>query len=336
MNIAILGGGISALTAAFMIKNKFDDEVNIDIISKDFGGDFIKGGFKYMYHTPAVEEIYKQLAIPYELKLMNGALYYNGEIFQYPFCFFNGQVNYNEVQHKYWIKTRNDIGSFDKRCMNDPWSLRNEIKIMPTNKDSYVGFLGKLISELKGKMNPIVTNINSQNLIPMLDDGNYEFIIYTIPIKIYLDSVNIRYDENSFTNKTLKIIKADVEINKIWWDYLYVIGNDYPFHRISKDVTNGFVDVEINSNNIIDKLNLYEIIENFMDSIDIDVECIDNSMIDLKGQITIDNKSFTDVDKIILLGRFAEWNKRITYDKVVDKIKDNIIPKLQTKIKGTK
>jgi hypothetical protein len=330
--IAIIGGGISALTAAYLIKKKFINKVAIDIISNDdLGGEFLKGGFKYMYYTKDIADIFDQLNIPYELKVINGALYYQDKIYQYPFCLFSNQVN-NKVQNEYWMKTRDDAETFDDRCMNNPWSLRTEIKIEPLTKNKYADYLLSIIEFIKRDdgIRSIVATVDSKNIQHMYSE--YDLIIYTIPITILLESMNIKYNIEDFINQSLCIIRAEADTYKIWWDYLYVPESGFPFHRISKIGKNNYLDFEVNNNNY---KYIYECIKRFGKKIDIDKISITNDYaIKLKGQISIDAKisHYNIFDNIILLGRFAEWNKKITYDLVVHKILNEIIPNITKKI----
>ena len=76
---------------------------------------------------------------------------------------------------------------------------------------------------------------------------------------------------------------------------------------------------EISTTDIYDQLNdlLYKITKSHL------VKYLDSNQIKIKGQIYKD--ATADVlskipNNVVLLGRYAEWNKRVTWDKVLKKL----------------
>jgi hypothetical protein len=332
MKIAIIGGGISAMSAYIILKKNFSGD-DIKIYSDNLGGDFSKGGLKFINCTEYTVRFFDQLNIEYETVKVNGAIFVNGKVESYPEYMYRNIQDGIYQQILYWDTTRGNVSkNVDIKCMNDPWNNRVEIKLEPiVGIDLMMNSIkGLVINGMVSKNDFIKCTVNTDMLLKLSNE--YDLIIYTIPINILLDAYKVKYEYDKIKQQSLNIIRVKANTNKIWWDYLYV-PNQYPFHRISKNSSNMTLDIESNLySNIFNGISVNKkedfIIENLYGlskrlGFNFNYEC--TNKINIKGQITID-KDFQDFNNIFLLGRFAQWNKRITFDIVLKRIYNDLLP----------
>lgn len=337
MNIAVVGGGISGMASAYLInKNISGSKVTLITNDKNLGGEYDSGGLKYVHFNWASKRFFDQIGIQYSISKVIGAVLYN-EIEEpfFEFFYYNKGIG-QELQSDYWEKTRGDVTrEIDRRCMNDVWSYRNDLKIEP------IGGIGTAIDILKNLLKiecyDIITNYNvcPDDINIMLN--KYDYIIYTIPVYILLNAFHIKYNKHKMSYKQLNISSSMVsnyDLRRIWWDYLYVPSAGYKFHRISKGDGCLYIETNSNSNGKIE--NEYSTFMKKHYGIGANIDS--KFSVNIKGQISVDNDFTNEInamtDKIVLLGRYAEWNKRITFDKVLERIYDFILPEIKGRING--
>jgi hypothetical protein len=318
MKITIFGGGINGLTATLVV-NSIKKDSEIRILTKDLGGNFSSGGLKYLKFTEHTEKFMDECFSEMEYSVKNpiGAVYNEGEIYNFPlylYTIFNGAG----IQEKYWIKTGRDKRKFDNRCMNDALNFRTELSI--DLKDKFDSLTDVMSNKVRGIVDIEFIDFNLDIFNKAVIES--DIVIYTLPLS-FLSKVIGKELKSNFVASDLNIHKykiSEMLLNKIWFNYIYIPGDEYKFHRLTVDANESMIHCEINSEENIDEDVDNFIIENFGKP----YYTQKVGQVNIKGQIT------TDVDielvqsklpeNVVLLGRFAEWNKRITWDDVVEKL----------------
>lgn len=343
MDIAIIGGGITGLASAFLLSKSGH---NVVIYSDKLGGDYLKGGLKYIHYTEHVKNLLDMLGIDYGIRKINGAvLTNNADVKGFPeyLYYSNNNLYTSFLQHSYWVKTRGEK-DFDSRCMNEPWNYRVELATTFGDYDINPEIVVESLVDYTQNLTFRKGYVRASDILSLIDDKEFDKIIYTIPLGILLQSFYTKYDiyfDVFYDNQKLYIDRfectEDYNLNKVWWDYLYLPGDElFCYHRISKHKL-GF-DAEYNGKNKLNDLMAMDLMRvtfrNFMENeYGINKEAITfnkKNNISLKGHIKKDfdvkkiNKML-DNNNILLLGRFAEWDKRITFDKVLEKLYNYIV-----------
>ncbi len=346
MKVAIIGGGISGMSAALFIKDfaenfSIKNDNDISLYADKLGGEFSSGGLKYIHNTDDTRYfIGNVLELDYEIKKVNGAVYYKGKLKSFPeYLYYNSLKNGNtfgdsDIQNKYWNKTRGTESDFDDRCMNEPWRFRNELMLNPS-KD-IIDAMKSNIKESDIKI--FYINVNKDLLRDIIKEN--DLVIYTIPFHLLANAYGIELDAADANTKPTQLhierFKVVSDENNIWCDYIYVTDAEYKFHRISKHIGimgGVYIDVEYNdvNFNIYDQIKNYERLKHFMyqnfgSIIEEYSKWINNRSVQtfqIKGQIKNDlsQKALNKIPKnVMLLGRFAEMNKKVTFDKVLEKL----------------
>lgn len=326
-DIAILGGGIAGMSAAILLVDKVEG-CDITIYSKDLGGEYLSGGLKYLHATPAMLDfVMNRMRMGVHLEKVNGAVYWDGEIWQHPEWFWYlaseaaTEHHADEIQRQYALKTRGADAIFKHTCMNDPWTYRNEVKLVPNG-----GGIPSLIKNMEAhirhhdRIRTKIVDVDEELLERLISEYNY--VIYTIPIQ-FLGKLLCFQAE--FEYRPLNIIRYFVIDGDwpIWMDYIYVPSDEFRFHRMSffKIGLQKVIDVETNGQFEGDELD--EIIDCDIPSFirrafpSLNFAHQHNHRLSVKGQLKSDSKTFQIPEHIFLLGRYAQWDSRVTFDKVL-------------------
>lgn len=316
----IIGGGIAGITAFTMLNRVAGVPTeNIEIYTDRLGGEYLSGGLKYLKMTSKSKKFVEMIyGTDYMIKKVVGAVLVDRRVFEYPSSlYFDDDLG--NIQKKYWDKTRGKDSEFDERCMNNPWSKNSvtELKIIPNDPKGLEDLIGNLIRMIP-ESSIKYTTVDEHLLRELAGAGNK--IIYTIPIFLLSKYLNTTLTVKN-TNKELYLERFRIDnshADKIWWDYLYVPDKKYPFHRVS--LTNTIMDFEMNNAD-------YSIreIERFMiDYVGDFFHKLNSSSFKIKGQIVqdvnMDNFANLLPKNILLLGRFAQFDKRVTWDKVIERM----------------
>lgn len=311
MNISIFGGGIAGLTAAVYSIRKHPT-AKIKIYTKDVGGNFEAGGLKYLKFTKYTKMFLAELGYDdCSVRAVNGGVLIDENIESFPLYMF-AVFNTVRIQEQYWKKTGRNMKKFDPSCMNDAYDYRTEL-ISDIDKTQFMEKMVKVINEF--------CEIEFVDFSVELFDEvckSSDVVIYTLPLPLLDSKLSVKIKPN-FTQSNLFIHRYELESLKgIWYDYLYVPQNDYRFHRLSFNNRTNTMDVEINgdANHLVDS-DVLDFLLKHTDEKHFDKISVTN----IKGQITEDVK--WSVEKflpknVLLLGRFAEWNKRIVWSDVVE------------------
>ena len=325
--IAVIGFGITGISAVKYLLSLGIKTSQIDVFSKDIGGDYNKGGLKYILHTPDTEKFFDEIIeMEYLVNRINGAVYIKGQAHPFPEYFWYERELGDTIQKQYWIKTRKSTDGFDTSCMNEPWHYKNQLKIVPQGD-----FIQKMVTDVFRANQYMVKKqpIDSEVLAEMIN--KYDLIISTFPIYPLFNLLGIdSKKQEQFESAKLTIQRFQMNKHKpFWFEYLYVPSFDYSFHRM--DFKPAFIDVEIN-NSSDDYGELHKQVSKIVNTLSVGkIGVLHNTnpslTINIKGQIKFDLTDYQILEKIpknvMLLGRYAEWNKRITWDKVIHKLYDN-------------
>lgn len=322
--IAVVGFGITGISAVNYLLSLGIKPNEIDVFSKDIGGDYNKGGLKYILHTSDTERFFDEIIkMEYSINRINGAVYIDGQVHPFPEYFWYERELGDVIQKQYWIKTRKTIDGFDTSCMNEPWNYKNQLKIVPSGD-----FMRVMVDKVLTANQHMIKrqDIDAEMLAEMIN--NYDLIIYTIPVyplfsMLGIDSIKMnQYESAKLTIQRFQMNKH----NPFWWEYLYVPLFHYQFHRL--DIKPPFIDVEINNSNC-DYSEIHQQLSMLLRTLYFEkVSILHNTnpslTINIKGQIKYDLTDYQILEKIpknvLLLGRYAEWNKRVTWDKVLNKL----------------
>lgn len=318
--VAILGGGVAGMSAALILSEKGYDG-QIDLYTDAVGGNYLKGGLKYLHFSAAVVNFVSNiLKMDYRLYQVAGSILWKGQIHQYPGWMWYSQLGVSmgegegkEAQRSYYKKTRGE-GAVNTTCMNDPWNFRNHIKLVPNG--GMKGFVERMAIKTENAVKIVLGKLDSEKFRDVIT--RYDMVIYTLPISMLARFLNsaIKFEYNS-----LNIIRYEIFSGRgqFWMDYTYVPGPEYRFHRVSID--GNTLDFEING-----ELGDEEIDES-------SVECgkfvfrhfngvkakEKGFNTGIPGQLISPSQNLSIPKNVVLLGRFAQWDGRMTLDKVIER-----------------
>jgi hypothetical protein len=324
--IGIIGGGITGMAAALYLSKKGINPNNISIYTDNLGGDFAKGGLKYFHYTPYTLNFIKEVLgdKEYEIQKVNGGVLYKGKIESFPDFLKYHDFGY-EIQRMHWQKTRGEESfCVDEKCMNNPWLYNNHLKIVPAGGEGMMmlRMMEKVLLSCDVAQLKVYSDTEIKNII-----DTHDLIIFTTPLSILSRIYNFSLPEVKLDNKSLKILRYSISgnSNKLWWDYVYVPEDIFTFHRVSKtNNPNCFnLDLEVNSDNF-NHNTIDQQFNVFMNSFNnFNPTVYKKEILHIKGHITTDivDENLLNIPKnILLLGRFAQWNKRVTFDKILERL----------------
>jgi len=121
MKVAIVGGGMSGLVAAYVFQQYRDISVTIYEPGRP-GVAFLAGGLKYIHRTDETVQMLHDHSVVFTNYTVRGGILLHGTVEQYPGCFSGMQPERSKrIQEDHWRKTRHtEPGDFSLRSMNDP------------------------------------------------------------------------------------------------------------------------------------------------------------------------------------------------------------------------
>jgi hypothetical protein len=219
----------------------------------------------------------------------------------------------SSLQKEYFEKTRGvNLSFFDERCMNDPFNFSNDRLALKLDGD----IVNLLWTKYGNHYSIKKMTVTFEKLKTLLND--YDMIIYTLPLSL-LKPFNIKGD---FNIRDLFIYKFKYPaIYKLWWDYLYVPTDEFIFHRVSRsgnelhfevDEDWNFDDVALNCQRFIDEV--------------LFAHTSYVGVVKIKGHLLNEDVDCNALPKkIMLLGRYAQWNSRIRVNDVIKRLYKEII-----------
>ena len=357
-NVAIVSQGITGLTAVKylnLIKAKFKLNFNINFITKeDVVGEFSKGGAKYIHDSECVRRFFNESEIHFSIKKINGSVYVdnvygvNG-MYSYPDIFYYlgigggiGLDSVHNMQSLYYLNTRGNNEKITSeqiyKCMNEPWIYRNNLQLS-------IGDMDMVISSMQSDFDSDSINVIIDNNFDRskYDLGKYDLVIFCMPIQFLLDDEG---KSEVFNYTQLKLLRYSIEsrldFEDIWWDYCYVVSDKIRFTRLSVDRVGRNLDIEYglyeNLFDIeIDRIHL-DVYKFFSENLGSNIIKKDDipSLLELnRGKLIVTEETTKKIIEVIsedeinehknvfLLGRYAEWNSRITWKEVIERLYDN-------------
>lgn len=258
------------------------------------------------------------------------------------------------MQKRYWRKTRGTT-VMENDCMNAPnlYSGKTAVDIdiygliMVMMTTIYeIGVVVDLKDVSLEKLRDIVAEVLS---------GKYDYVFYTLPMGLLFRLLmNVPFTSNCADLFVYKfLIPEAIEdkilweygcappsncLGKIWWEYMYVPQEEYIFHRISikhsnytkpcnKQIT---IELECNfelENQLLLICNQFNELNKKLFKIP-NVEMIPDELVfeKTKGQLISrgsDNLGLFGKripKNLFLLGRFAQWQPRMTFDRVLTRV----------------
>jgi len=223
MRVVILGGGISGLIAAHVLKNKGGVDVTLIEAGDKLGGTFAAGGLKYLRATKDASDMLDALGIHYSFHLPRGAIYIDGVAKSHPECLMGmSTLDRLQIQTAHWKKTRKSLEGFRADCMNDPgskhnWSARCDNAVV-------VAALAKQAEEsCKVHTFARVRRVDAKSVTVHDRNVPYDFLINTLPLPVLRKIVPFTVQSGIPDTSCNKLSIVDVSgiQTDMWWDYLY-------------------------------------------------------------------------------------------------------------------
>lgn len=197
MNLAILGGGISGMLAAYVFKSVA--RVTIFEAAPSLGGTYTSGGLKYVRDTKNFRNLLETLKIEHHSHQPRGALLNTlrtaaetqsqdaASLHPHP-EFINSLPAASRLmwQTMHWQKTRGSMDGFKDTCMNDPAGNGSAPALAFNHKE----LIGRLASELEIDGVEIITNAKVSKVEPefLEVEGRGSFpwsrLITTLPVPL--------------------------------------------------------------------------------------------------------------------------------------------------------
>lgn len=322
MRIVILGSGMSGLLAAHALRG-LDHDITVIEAGNGPGGSFTGGGLKYLHSTGRMMELMEVLGIPFQTYVPRGGVL----VGLFPQPWGNPQpkeggltdLEVGAIQRLHWLRTRGTPKGFRQSCMNDPrgpvqTALRCDhgAVIKALHERSVLGGVNFLFNER-------VKAIYSHNV--ELEDGSrvmFDRLVTTLPLPTMIKLMNPHWDGAPPTLRQTVVARLSrlptfmvADKTPISWDYIYT-----PFDtlvtRVSRADTNGGgweVEAPVVNGNVPTATDFAEH--------GWDVEPTTKV---IAGHLVPLSARFPWPDKVIPVGRFAQWDSRATVDVVLDRV----------------
>jgi hypothetical protein len=325
--VVVVGGGVSGLLAGYVL-NKAQGFDTMVIEANAPGGDFLKGGLKYIHKTPLMTSLLIDLGLAFTNHRVRGAILLKEEIKPYPGAFASmSRQDATRIQADHYRKTRRvEPDAFARRSMNDPdsagprWSLTCD----PGE------FVRSLHNRVRLVQDQVMRSHNPATGQSFLEGKSgvmyrYDYVIWTTPhwVTERVVSSDSRYRLGNAISMKLNIVSIEAKGDKYArWDYVYTPYTPEDLvHRISQ--RDGHYDCEFNglwpdkdqvmTDRITTEMNFL-----FNDGWAIATEPIRG----IPGHLLPMREKDKIPDNARFLGRFSEWDPRATTDVVFQKLQD--------------
>lgn len=352
MQVAIIGAGASGLAAMNILAARC---INVDVYSNNVGGDYLSGGLKYIHYNPYVEKFLgEEMGSGFYWSKINGALVGESGLCFYPEILWRASaVEVDKFRREYATKTGRAIQTdeinynflFNPNHVYDKESL----KIIPKLGLAWFMDLMKFrlstgIVNGKKCVRHFKFDVDSKKLKEIIQD--YDYVVYTAPINFLLKTLEIPFHFN-YSQLHISRYRVTNHISKIWWDYAYVpllkyFDQEIPFYRLSQaklSDTEVYLDVELpisfennlkNSKWVNTLLGFFA--RRYLLMPEARFEPLGLYPISIKGNFnykeSISHLLSEIPENIFLLGRFAQWDRRVVLASVIQRIYKEILPKI--------
>lgn len=320
--IAIVGGGISGLIAAWVAQRAGRDTIIVEASPK-LGGNFNQGGLKYIRATPEMASLLMDLNIPFNHYMPLGALYMDGRVYSHPEWLNSREPGVKaKIQRLHWHKTRGTAFDVAPTCMNDPRGEASDLAIQ-CDHDLLIQRLIDFTDRVEKNTNLPVKRIDGSTVYCDGATFFYDRLILTIPLPFIskiapharLPEPDMRFthvaDFCFVDNRNEHLLKVG---GYGLWDYLYT-----PFHDLISRVSRTKVGYQVEIPSCVSSgWSEDEVIKELEDMFQSNVAISRAGRI--PGHIVPLKERIQWPKHWLPLGRYAEWEQRQTTEKVLDRV----------------
>ena len=306
--VLVIGGGVSGLVSGYVF-NQYDG-VEVKVIEAgSVGGDFLKGGLKYIHRTDEMIAMLSDLKLVYSGYGIRGGILLHGEVQPYPKILDElPRDQVQRIRYDHYKKTRRqEPDDFADKSMNDPEGVASK-RAIRCDFPAMVEGLASRVQVIRAQL----ARVNPDHIIT--GNGNkhpFDYLVLTIPLWIIRQVAYFPLPEaHAMSLNLVRVRSQDDPFAR--WDYVYTpYTPGDSIHRVSH---NGEGLYTCESNGIYDAIrsgsDLNFIFKAGYEPVGL-VEGLNGHLLPLSER--------PDYPKnIAALGRFAKWDPRSTLDVVLD------------------
>jgi hypothetical protein len=218
MKIAVVGGGMSGLIAAYVFQKHRNVSVTVYEPSRP-AAEFLSGGLKYIHRTEDTVRLLHDHGVVFTNYTVRGGILLHGKVEQHPGCFLGMEAGRaKRIQEDHWRKTRRtEPGDFSRRSMNDPEASGTRRGLRCSPKD----LVTAMAAETHIRSEAIVRIEHNRLIGATGQPYGFHFAIVTVPLWIVRRMVN--WDVPEAYAVKLNVIVAEPLRDPMFtkWDYVY-------------------------------------------------------------------------------------------------------------------
>lgn len=320
MRVVILGGGISGLLAAHVLRKH---KPTLLEAQPKLGGNYTAGGLKYIRRTARFEALLGELDIHRTLYQPKGVLYFDGQLHPHP-SWLMEQPGWGRraIQSAHWVKTRGLETSVSDTCMNDPAgegadvAMRCDHALLLLNLCGSASMAG---AELATGVR--VEHVSSESVVCSDRMVPYDRMVTTAPLSVMSRLAPWAGLPAPKPNDLSIMDLEDAGMSTVQWDYMYTptlptISRISPTHRPGKPQA-----YQVEAPGCPDPRMM------FNEAVEAISHAVGGSKLEVMGDVRVIpghlkplNNPVAWPESWLPLGRFAEWEPRATAEKVLDKV----------------
>lgn len=328
MKTVILGGGISGLLAAYVLRRQHPVLIEA---SPKLGGTYGDGGLKYIRRTALMANLLLELGVDYFNDVPRGVMLVNDErsgldelpkqrVVRHPdFMLQLDPAKRRAYQMMHWVKSRGTAEGFTETCMNDPSGEAADVALVCDHT--------KLLSELarRAEMDgaSLVTDLAAKQITPhhVVSDGirvPYDRLITTLPLHV-MSSLAPWAQLPMIRPRPLGIATFATVMRIPIWDYMYT-PHDPKVSRVS--CSNRTYQLEFpggwDSGDTPNEA-AFKAMDRLREHLPGVVSKLAVTRV-IPGHLSPPKLNIGFPDNWFPLGRFAQWENRMTAEKVLDRV----------------
>jgi hypothetical protein len=305
--VIIVGGGMSGLVANYVF-NQYEG-VDVKVLELgDVGGDFLRGGLKYIHRSEEMTAMMGDLKMVYSNFTIRGAIMLRDEVRPYPKVLEEmDAASALRVRYDHYRKTRRqEPGEFGEKAMNDPESVSSR-RAIRCDFPTLVKLLAERATVVKGQLARI---LHDKIITSNGNSHPFDYLVVTIPLWVLREVAYFPLPEAHAMRMNLARVRP-IGDPFARWDYVYTpYTPEDAIHRVSHN-GEGVYTCEING--------VYDAIKAASDLNFIFKDGYEPLSITegLKGHLLPLPFRPDFPIHIAPLGRFAKWDPRSTQDVVL-------------------
>jgi hypothetical protein len=275
----------------------------------ELGGDFLKGGLKYIHRTDEMVALMGDLKLVFSNYSIRGGILLKGDVQPYPKALEEmPRDQARRIQFDHYRKTRRqEPTAFAERSMNDPENVAAK-RAIRCDFGAFIQGLAGQAKVVRGRL----ARIEPERVITMNGNSHdYDYLVLTIPLWVIRQVSYFPLPEaHAMSLNLIRLKPRGDPFAK--WDYVYTPYTPADaIHRVSHN-GEGVYTCEMNG--------VYDPIASgsdlnfiFKDGYE-PLHCING----LNGHLLPLTERPEYPDNVVALGRFAKWDPRSTLDVVLD------------------